>query len=72
MIGAVVVILLLLVLAAFVVSASLSLLLPILVAGALYIVFRALISIADDRVARTMFDGGIGVAIFILILWWVW
>lgn len=72
MIGIIVVIFLLLVLAAFAVSASLSLLLPILVAGALYIVLRAVISIADDRVARAMFDGGIGVAIFILILWWVW
>lgn len=72
MIGIIVVIFLLLVLAAFAVSASLSLLLPILVAGALYIVLRAIVSIADDRVARTMFDGGIGVAVFILILWWVW
>lgn len=52
-------------------SISLSLLLPVLLAGAIYFILRSVIGSFNDRVASTFLDGGFGVAVFIIILWLV-
>lgn len=52
-------------------SISLSLLLPVLLAGAIFFILRSVVGSFNDRVASIFLDGGFGVAVFIIILWLV-
>lgn len=59
-------------LVACIISITTELLLPILAAVALYILLKFVIGLFDDKTANVMFDGVIGICIFILILWLIW
>lgn len=67
----VIAVILIILLAVIAFSISLSLLLPVLLAGAIYFILRSVVGSFNDRVASTFLDGGFGVAIFIIILWLV-
>lgn len=61
------ILLVLLVVVAF--SISLTLLLPILAAGAIFFCLRFLISNINEDFSQTFLDGGFGVAVFIILVW---